>query len=125
MYNGNNIKLLAERNGMMLKDVYMKAQINQSTFFQIIGENGNPKADKLESIANVLDCSIDDFFDRCYRQSNSITQNGGLGNAASVYGNAATGELDNANLKISHLEQLLEEKEKQIQLLRKICGINE
>lgn len=103
----------------------MSANINQGTFFQIISENGNPSADKLEAIANVLNCSIDDFFDRDNSKGNSVVQNGGKGNSASIYGNVMTGEFENNKLRISHLEQLLEEKEKQIQLLRRICEIND
>jgi transcriptional regulator with XRE-family HTH domain len=116
MFNGLNIKNLAEKNKLMMKDVYINAGINQGTFFQIISDKGNPSADKLEAIADVLNCSIDDFFDRNNRndKGNSVVQNGGSGNAASIYGNISPSNWQKEN---EYLRALLEEKERLIQVL--------
>ncbi len=104
MYNGQRIKDLAIKKGMLLKDIVTKADLIESSFYQMIGPKGNPKASNLEMIANILECSIDDFFDRDFNKM----------------------ELNDKELKISfdlqakeidHLKQLVEEKERTIQIL--------
>jgi transcriptional regulator with XRE-family HTH domain len=109
MYNGQIIKDIAESRGLQLKEVFSEAKIKEGTFYQMVGPKGNPKADKLESIANVLECSVDDFFDREINNKSNISVNG----HKNQVGNGNVMVESQAN-EIEHLKKLLEEKENMI-----------
>ena len=64
MFNGQKIKKIIEEKGLTYKDVYESIGMTGTTFFNITSGEGNPKADNLEKLADILQCPIDAFFDR-------------------------------------------------------------
>lgn len=65
-YNSEKVSRLVRKKGLKAKDffafVYPERSGNAS--FHDIESNTNPKADTIERIANLLQCPIDDLFDR-------------------------------------------------------------
>ena len=65
-YNSEKVSRLVRSKGLKAKDffafVYPERSGNAS--FHDIESNTNPKADTIERIANLLQCPIDDLFDR-------------------------------------------------------------
>lgn len=120
MFNGQNIKNITEKRGIKIKSLYEGAGINQGTFFTIISERGNPTADKLEAIADFLECSIDEFFDRKvnYQSSKNVPEeknNDTMTEANEIeYLRALLKEKD---ALIEAKNQLLQEKERMIEFL--------
>jgi hypothetical protein len=82
---------------------------------QSLMRNGSTNTKTLEDIAKILDVSVGVFFDDT--PINTITQKGGRGNAASIYGSAMVGKLADKDREIANLKKLLEEKERTIQIL--------
>lgn len=109
MYNGQKIKNIIELKGLKQIDVYKSAGINEGTFFSITSEKGNPKADKLELIADFLQCSIDDFFDRKIKVHETSMNVSGSGNK--VQNGVHNVMVENQAKEIEHLQLLLKEKE--------------
>lgn len=101
MYNGNKIKELLALHGQSNKELlnYLGVEMN-SSLTQLI--NGNPSAKKLEKIADFFGVPIDVFFtrDKEYDESKGSMQ-----------------DAKNLKEKIKLLEQLVEDKNKLIQLL--------
>lgn len=115
MYNGFKIKELIEKKGMSQKEVYQKASMSKPTFDGLVNEGANPTARNIELIADVLQCSIDYFFDRNIEITEpklSITGNGNK--VQHGYGNIM---IETQAKEIEHLQQLLAEKERLIQVL--------
>jgi transcriptional regulator with XRE-family HTH domain len=109
MYNGQRIKELAEKRKVHLSILCTQAGIKKSTFWHMIGPKGNPSADKLAILANILECSVDDFFDRSGSESQnvlSVSVNGNHHNVISL-----------ESSEITHLKELVREKERTIQIL--------
>ena len=71
------------------------------------------KVSTITALSAFFKVPVSYFFDE---DMGHINQNG-KGNAASVYGNAIVGELEIKDKEIEHLQQLLEEKERTIQIL--------
>lgn len=112
MYNGLKIKSLIENKGLSQKEVYQKAGMSKPTFDGLINEGANPTARNIELIADVLQCSIDYFFDRKIEISDptlSIT-----GNGNKVQHGDGNVMIETQAKEIEHLNQLLAEKEKAI-----------
>ncbi|MDR3227563.1 MAG: helix-turn-helix transcriptional regulator, partial [Prevotellaceae bacterium] len=72
----------------------------------------------LEKIAKYFNLPITYFIDDSSAEKHNVIQKG-KGNAASIYGNAVAGELENKEKEIENLKQLLKEKERTIQILMK------
>ena len=115
----SNIKKIAESKRITIVSVAEEIGMSIANLHRCIREN-KIEASVLEKIAHVLDVPMNVFFDD---SKNTITQNGGKKNAASIYGNVSTCDIESYKVKISNLEKLLEEKEKQIKLLNTICEI--
>lgn len=78
--------------------------------FQDIGKNDNPKAETIERIADLLQCPIDDLFNRETRYaSNQVT---GDNNTVSSYNVTADPEVLAATNK--HLRDVIERQDKTI-----------
>ena len=123
MYNGQKIKDLIEKRGLKLNEVYTSIGMKEGTFFSIISEKGNPKADKLELIADYLLCPIDTFFDRT-----EVSVSVNIGHKVNGNGNKISGDIslseckkENEHLKqlIQEKERIINEKERTIQILMK------
>ena len=117
MFNGQNIKNITEKRGIKIKSLYEGAGINQGTFFTIISERGNPTADKLEAIADFLECSIDDFFDRKvnYQSSKNV-----LAKKSEALQEKDNRSVENLMKEIENLRVLLKEKELLLQTKDKL-----
>ena len=115
MYNGQKIKDLIESKKISAKEIYCKAGISKPTFDSMVKDNGNPTAKNLEALANALECSIDYFFDREDHTNNNI------GHHVNGNGNKVSGDitLSECQKEIQHLQKLLDEKERTIQILLK------
>lgn len=110
MFNGQNIKDIIIKKGLIQKDVFMKAGIKEGTFYSLFNESANPSSNILESLANVLECSIDDFFDR------SIEYCKNIGHHVNGDGNKVSGDitLSECQHELEKLKLLLKEKEERI-----------
>ena len=88
--------------------VYPERSGNAS--FQDIGKNDNPKAETIERIADLLQCPIDDLFNRGTRYAtNQVT---GDNNTVSSYNVTADPEVLAATNK--HLRDVIERQDKTI-----------
>ena len=110
MFNGQNIKDIISRRGLTQKDVFMKANIKEATFYSLFNESANPSSNILESLANTLECRIDDFFDR------SIDNCKNIGHHVNGDGNKVSGDitLGECQHELEKLKLLLKEKEERI-----------
>lgn len=109
MFKGENIRRIAEQKGLKLKEVYEGAGIKEQTFFSIVSGRGNPQSDKLEAIADFLECLIDDFFDREHFKNGQLCKVSGNGNKVQQGTNNVMTE--NVTKEIEYLQVLLREKE--------------
>ena len=117
MFNGENIKKIAEIRKRKIKNVYEGAGIKQPTFFSIISEKGNPTSDNLEAIADFLECSIDDFFDREVPYQCLLNVSGKESEARQEKDNVS---VENLMKEIENLRVLLKEKELLLQTKDKL-----
>ena len=106
MYNGNIIKeLLKTRNipnKELLKYLGYDCEGGNTSLSQII--NGNPTVKRLEPVADFFDVSMDIFFERSFtteQEEEKLT----------------------SQMKIDHLESLLEEKNKRIETLELLVQV--
>lgn len=111
-YNSEKVSRLVRNKGLKAKDffafVYPERSGNAS--FHDIESNTNPKADTIERIANLLQCPIDDLFDRETKYAtNQVT---GDNNTVSSYNVTADPEVLAATNK--HLRDVIERQDKTI-----------
>ena len=108
MFNGQKIKDIISNKGLTQKQVFNRAGIKEATFYSLFNQTANPSSNILESIADVLGCSIDDFFDR-----NNDAQLINIGHNVSGNGNKVTGDiaLSECQSEVAHLKELLKEKD--------------
>ncbi|MDR1180999.1 MAG: helix-turn-helix domain-containing protein [Bacteroidales bacterium] len=111
------IRTLSKERNITIRELANRVGIGEAALQSLI-KNGSTNTSTLERIAKELNVSAGCFFD-----NNQIKQTGGECNAASIYGNASSKGNDDYKIKALYLEKLLEEKEKQIQLLNEICNI--
>jgi DNA-binding Xre family transcriptional regulator len=106
------IRDLAESKNMTIRELSNTVGMTDSAMHALI-KNGSTNTSTLEKIAQALDVPVGYFFDDT---PNNITANHGsvaLGNH-SVAGNIS---LSDCQKELEHLKQLLEEKERTIQIL--------
>ena len=111
-YNSEKVSRLVRNKGLKAKDffafVYPERSGNAS--FHDIESNTNPKADTIERIANLLQCPIDDLFDRETKYAtNQVT---GDNNTVSSYNVTADPEVLAATNR--HLRDVIERQDKTI-----------
>ncbi len=111
-YNPEKVSRLVRSKGLKAKDffafVYPERSGNAS--FHDIESNTNPKADTIERIANLLQCPIDDLFDRETKYAtNQVT---GDNNTVSSYNVTADPEVLAATNR--HLRDVIERQDKTI-----------
>lgn len=65
-YNSQKVEKMVREKGILAKDFFFAVYPDRSgnSSYKRITTNTNPKADTLERIANLLQCSIDELFDR-------------------------------------------------------------
>lgn len=110
--------------GNQLDELFKKKRVIQKDFAKMMGvttvtvtkwkSQDSIDAAKLEAISKVLNVPITYWFD--LKDSPTSIVNGDK-SAASVYGNATVSTSNEKDKEIEHLKQLLEEKERTIQIL--------
>lgn len=116
--------------GNQLDELFRKKKVVQRDFAEKMGVSSvtitkwksqeSIDALRLEKISKVLNIPITYWFDDIESYNQSIAK--GNGCAASVYGNATAGVIADREKEIEHLKELLEEKERTIQILMKQNG---
>lgn len=111
--------------GNQLDELFRKKRIIQKDFADKMGVTAvtitkwksleSIDAAKLEAISKLLNIPVSYWFDDDCQLNQSIVN--GDGSAASVYGDATAGVIADRDKEIEHLKQLLEEKERLIQVL--------
>lgn len=116
MFNGHKITQLLEQRQTTKKSLFEYMGTSASGLDSII-KNCNPTAEKIEQIADFFNLPIDYFFDRNIKTSEQTTTVNGNGNK--VQNGNGNVMIENQAKEIEHLKQLLEEKERTIQILLK------
>lgn len=116
MFNPDKIKQLFEERGISQAQFLRDVNISKSNLYVWITGGSLPKVDSLEIIADYFEVPMDYFFDRqsrtkFYTNGHQVTGNGNM-----VSGDISLNEYKTEN---AHLKQLLEEKERTIQILMK------
>lgn len=107
MYNGAIIKALLKERNLKIKDLLEELDMNTGGGLRPLAE-GDPKASKLEELADFFGVSIDTFFIRNKQPHISVV--GNSNNVACL----TIGALEE---KAANLQALIEEKDKRIELL--------
>lgn len=111
-FKGEKVAKLLRQNGIKAKDffAYVYPERNGNASFSDIMKNDNPKAETIERIADLLQCPIDDLFDRETRYAtNQVT---GDNNTVSSYNVTADPEVLAATNR--HLRDVIERQDKTI-----------
>lgn len=111
---GNQLDELFRKKRIIQKDFADKMGVTAVTVTKWKSQESIDAA-KLEVISKVLNIPITYWFDDNTQLNQSIVN--GDGSAASVYGNATAGVIADKDKEIEHLQQLLKEKERLIQVL--------
>ena len=114
MFNGHKISKLLEERHLKKKSLIEYMQTYPSGLDAII-KDGNPRADTLEKIADFFRLPIDYFFDRNIEISDLSPLITGNGNK--IQHGDGNIMIETQAKEIEHLQQLLEEKERTIQIL--------
>lgn len=121
MFNGQNIKDIIIKKGLSQKDVFKKANVKEVTFYSLFKDSANPSSNILESLADVLECDIDDFFDRSYTYCKNVGhQVNGNGNKVSgdITLSECKNELEKLRLLLKEKEERIKDKDEMIALLK-------
>lgn len=110
---GNQLDELFKKKRIIQKDFAEKMGVTTVTITKWKSKESIDAA-TLEEISKVLNVPISYWFD--LKESASSIVNGDK-SAASVYGNATVSTTNEKDKEIEHLKQLLEEKERTIQIL--------
>jgi transcriptional regulator with XRE-family HTH domain len=114
MSNFSIIRDLCGEKKITIRELASRIGKDESSI-QSLMRTGTTNTSTLEAIAKELDVPVGIFFDDT--PVNTITQKGGRGNVASIYGNALDEKLADKDKEIANLKKLLEEKERTIQIL--------
>ncbi|MEJ8741364.1 helix-turn-helix domain-containing protein [Phocaeicola sp. HCN-6420] len=114
MFKGQIISDLIDKRRAKKVDVYTYAGITKATLDNIIKGISIPNCTTIEKIADFFDVSIDEFFEREKPHLN-------IGHTVNGNGNNVSGDiqLHECQKEIEHLKELLNEKERLIQVLMK------
>lgn len=114
MFNGQVINELIEKNKAKIVDVYTYAEISKAALDNLIKGTNLPNCKTLERIADFFGVSMDVFFNR---EKPYVS----IGHTINGNGNKVSGDiqLHECQKEIEHLKELLNEKERLIQVLMK------
>lgn len=114
MFNGLIINNLLEERKITKVSLYNYMGISKKGLDDIINGNHMPKVTYIEAIANFFNIPIDYLFER---EINTSGVN--IGHQVKGNGNKVSGDitLSECQKEIEHLKQLLQEKERTIQIL--------
>lgn len=111
-FNSLKVEQMVRNKGIKAREYFAFVYPDRSgnASFQDIGKNDNPKAETIERIADLLQCPIDDLFDRETKYvTNQIT---GDNNTVSSYNVTADPEVLAATNR--HLRDVIERQDKTI-----------
>ena len=111
-FNSLKVEQMVRNKGIKAREYFAFVYPDRSgnASFQDIGKNDNPKAETIERIADLLQCPIDDLFDRENKYvTNQVT---GDNNTVSSYNVTADPEVLAATNK--HLRDVIERQDKTI-----------
>ena len=111
-FNSLKVEQMVRNKGIKAREYFAFVYPDRSgnASFQDIGKNDNPKAETIERIADLLQCPIDDLFDRETRYvNNQVT---GDNNTVSSYNVTVDPEVLAATNK--HLRDVIERQDKTI-----------
>lgn len=116
------IKIIAEKKGITLKDLALKAGISETALHNIIN-TGSTKVESLEKIAKALNISPGVFFDKNFDPHASVAE------PTEKYGNDQINEhyvlnstVEALNKLVASQEKLIEGLERENELLTKQIG---
>ena len=111
-FNSLKVQQMVRNKGIKAREyfAYVYPDRSGNDSFQDIGKNDNPKAETIERIADLLQCSIDDLFDR--ENKNVTNQVTGNNNTVSSYTVTADPEVLAATNR--HLRDVIERQDKTI-----------
>ena len=111
-FNSLKVQQMVRNKGIKAREyfAYVYPDRSGNASFQDIGQNDNPKAETIERIADLLQCSIDDLFDR--ENKNVTNQVTGNNNTVSSYNVTADPEVLAATNR--HLRDVIERQDKTI-----------
>lgn len=115
MFNSLKIRELLEIQRKTKKSLGSFVSITPKALDSIINGESMPKADNLEKIADFFKLPIDYFFDRNIELPNSAMSVNGDGNK--IQNGDGNVMIESQAKEIEHLQQLLVEKERLIQVL--------
>lgn len=104
-YSGEKVVSMAKAKGIKAKDfvAYVYPGRSGNTSFVDTKNNTNPKAETIERIADLLQCPIDDLFDRAFKYvTNQVT---GDNNTVASYN--VTNDPDVLMATVSHLREVI------------------
>lgn len=111
-FNSLKVEQMVRNKGIKAREYFAFVYPDRSgnASFQDIGKNDNPKAETIERIADLLQCPIDDLFDRETKYiTNQVT---GDNNTVSSYNVTADPEVLAATNR--HLRDVIERQDKTI-----------
>lgn len=111
-FNSQKVEQLVRSKGVKAREffAYVYPERSGNASYTDIAKNNNPKAETIERIANLLQCPIDDLFDRDTKYAtNQVT---GDNNTVSSYNVTAAPEVLVATNK--HLRDVIERQDKTI-----------
>lgn len=105
------IKELADKKNISLKDLATELKITPDGLQKMMKRNSTT-TETIEKIASILGVQAGIFFEG-YNSANQLIN--GNGNTASIFGNITAEDMANKDKEISHLKELLAEKERVIE----------
>lgn len=111
-YSGEKVVSMAKAKGIKAKDfvAYVYPGRSGNTSFVDTKNNTNPKAETIERIADLLQCPIDDLFDRAFKYvTNQVT---GDNNTVASYN--VTNDPDVLMATVNHLREVIARQDQTI-----------
>jgi transcriptional regulator with XRE-family HTH domain len=115
MYKGLKVNELIESRKMKIKEFQDALGISYNSYRAIV--DGNPTVNTLEKVADFFNVPMDLFFDREISLTNTVGNISGTGHKIQNGQNNVMQE--SQEKEITHLKELLKEKERLIQVLMK------
>ena len=130
---GRHVKMLRELNGLTQDEMAEKLKMTTKGYTRIEHDLGSPNLPKIEKIAKIFDMTALEFLDFCengasfYISSNNSQTSDNNGRNYYLFGKQGNelllAELEKAEQTIQHKNELLAEKEREIQTLHELVAM--
>lgn len=114
MFEPDRIRQILEERNIRQSTFLKDLGLSKSNLYAWVNGRSVPRVDSIEEIADYFDVPIDYFFDRKLGQKEQSLGHKVSGNGNTVSGNITLNEYRTENV---HLKELIEEKERTIQIL--------